>query len=48
MSFLKKIVPDVLFVAGAASLSYGAWLIYPPFGFMVPGAIAVLVAVRLG
>jgi len=48
MPLLKKLLPDVLIVAGIVSVSYGAWLIYPPLGYIVPGAFAITAAVRLG
>jgi len=31
--------PDALMLAGASSLSYGAWLVYPPAGFIVGGLL---------
>lgn len=37
-------VRDAAGLAGAASVSYGAWLIYEPAGFIV-GGLLVLVAV---
>lgn len=40
---VTSIVPDTLMIAGAAGLSYGAWLIYEPAGFLVAGLL-VLVA----
>jgi len=30
---------DVVGIAGAALLAYGAWLIYRPLGFLVAGAL---------
>lgn len=42
---MKKLIisllPDVLMVAGAAVISYGAWLIYSPAGFLVGGCFAL-------
>jgi hypothetical protein len=38
-------VPDALLLAGAGSLSYGAWLIYPPAGFLVAGALLLAAGV---
>jgi len=38
-------IPDVLIVAGASSLSYGAWLIYPPCGFITAGALLLLAGI---
>jgi hypothetical protein len=34
---VKSLLPDALMVAGAAAISYGAWLIYQPTGFLVGG-----------
>lgn len=31
-------LPDALLVLGAASVSYGAWLVNQPSGFVVAGA----------
>lgn len=36
-------VPDLLIFAGATSLSYGAWLVYAPAGF-ITGGLLLLVA----
>lgn len=47
MPLLKKYAPDLLLVAGAASVAYGAWAIYPPAGFVVAGAFAIVAGVRL-
>lgn len=40
----KSIAPDLLGIAGAASMSYGAWLIWPPVGFIVGGILLLSVA----
>ena len=32
-------VPDSLMAAGSASVAYGAWLIYPPAGFITAGLL---------
>jgi hypothetical protein len=32
---------QLLFVAGLGLLSYGAWLVYEPAGYIVPGVIVV-------
>lgn len=39
--------PDSLLLAGAGCVSYGAWLIYPPAGFIV-GGLLLLVGGYLG
>lgn len=43
----KALAPDVLLLAGAASLSYGAWLAWPPAGFIVAGALLIVAALKL-
>lgn len=39
--------PDTLLLAGAGCVAYGAWLIYPPAGFIV-GGLLLLVGGYLG
>lgn len=34
--------PDTLLMAGAGCVSYGAWLIYPPAGFIVGGLLLLV------
>jgi len=46
-SFLLSILPDALMIIGAASLSYGAWLAYPPAGFVVAGCLAILAGIKI-
>jgi ABC-type protease/lipase transport system fused ATPase/permease subunit len=36
---------DVVGIAGIAMLSFGAWLAWPPAGFMVAGTILLAAAV---
>ena len=42
---MKRIIeawtPDVLMLAGAAAVAYGAGLVYQPAGFIVGGAFAL-------
>jgi len=47
MPQLKKFAPDLLLIAGAAAVSYGAWLAYPPLGFVVGGVLAIVTGRRL-
>lgn len=42
-----KWIPDVLLVAGAGSVSYGAWLAWEPAGFLVAGLLALVAGVKL-
>lgn len=32
-------LPDLMLIAGSASVSAGAWMIYEPFGFIVAGLL---------
>ena len=43
---MKKLLPDLLLVAGAASLAFGAWLAWPPAGFIVAGALALVAGLK--
>lgn len=46
MQKLKPFVPDLLLAIGAGLVSYGAWTIYPPAGYIVAGAFAFIVGLR--
>lgn len=35
------IIRDIIGIGGAVSISYGAWSIYHPLGFIVGGALAI-------
>lgn len=41
-NILTSVLPDVLMLAGAGGLSYGAWLIFEPAGFLVAGTLALI------
>lgn len=43
----KAVLPDLLLIAGAASVAYGAWLYVPALGFMVGGALAIFAGIKL-
>lgn len=47
MNILKKYAPDALIVAGAAAVSYGAWSVYEPAGFIVAGLLMAYAGLRL-
>lgn len=47
MRLVLKLLPDVLLVAGAAGIGYGAWLIFPPAGYIVGGALAIIAGLKL-
>jgi hypothetical protein len=36
---IRLVAPGVIEVGALAALAYGCWLAWPPFGFIVPGAI---------
>ena len=43
-----KYIPDTMIAAGAGCLSYGAWLVYEPAGFIVIGALTLFAGARAG
>lgn len=42
MATIKEWLPDLLMVSGAVAVSTGAWMIYPPAGYIVGGGLALL------
>jgi hypothetical protein len=44
---MKKLLPDVLLVVGTISVSYGAWLAWPPAGFLVLGGMLIFAAIKV-
>jgi hypothetical protein len=38
---MKKHIPDALLYVGAGLVSYGAYCIYPPSGFIAGGALVM-------
>lgn len=47
METLRKYLPDVLVICGFAAISYGAWAIYEPLGFVVAGILAAFCGIKL-
>jgi hypothetical protein len=45
---LPKVVCDLAGLSGVASIAYGAWLIFPPAGFLVGGALLLAGALLMG
>jgi hypothetical protein len=37
-----KHIPDLLLITGAGLLSYGAWLVFQPAGFIVGGVLVIV------
>lgn len=44
---IQDMAVDVIGLTGVALVSYGAWLIYKPAGFIVLGVLLVAAALRL-
>ena len=44
---MKKLIPEILMIAGAASLSIGAWMAYPPAGFVVAGVLLLGAGIKI-
>ncbi len=42
-----KHLPDALMVGGASGIAVGAWLIYPPAGFIVAGLLSLFAGIML-
>jgi hypothetical protein len=36
---MTKHIPDLLLIAGASLLSYGAWLVFEPAGYIAGGVL---------
>lgn len=47
MKKLKAAIPDLLLIAGAAAVSYGAWLAWQPAGYIVGGALILIAGLQL-
>lgn len=45
MKQITSMLPDALMIGGAATLSYGAWLVYPAAGFAVAGLLSLVAGV---
>lgn len=45
MKKLLRAIPDLTILAGAGSISFGAWMIYHPAGFIVGGIAFVVIGV---
>lgn len=42
---LRQLTPDVLMIAGAGAIAYGAWLLHPAAGFVVGGGFTLAAGV---
>lgn len=47
MKRLVGVIADAMVLGGAAGLSYGAWLAWPPAGFMVAGVASLALGLAL-
>jgi hypothetical protein len=41
------LAPDFLLIGGAGGIAYGAWLAYPPAGFIVGGVFALIAGFKI-
>jgi hypothetical protein len=44
---IAELVADLIGLVGALLISYGAWCVFPPAGFIVGGALLVIAAAVL-
>lgn len=44
---MKKLLPDVMLLSGAAGVSFGAWLAWHPLGFIVAGVLAIVAGLKM-
>lgn len=47
MKLIKSILPDLLILSGASGISYGAYLINEPYGYIVAGFVGLVIGVLL-
>jgi hypothetical protein len=48
MKVVAILIRDLVGIAGAGSVAYGAWLLHPAAGFIVGGALALAGAIAQG
>lgn len=44
---LKKLIPDMLLIGGALSVSIGAWMVYSAAGPIVAGVLAIVAGIKI-
>lgn len=44
---MKQHIPDLMIISGAACVSYGAWLVFEPAGFITFGLLTLLAGIRV-
>lgn len=47
MNSIASFLPDALLLAGAAAVIRGCWIVAPPLGWIVGGALAIFAGWRL-
>jgi hypothetical protein len=47
MNRIREIIPDVMFISGAAAIAYGAHQIHEPAGYIVAGVIMFVTGIRM-
>lgn len=45
LAAVAGLVPDVLMVTGTGAIAYGAWMVYPPAGWLAGGALVLTAGV---
>lgn len=44
---MRQHLPDILAVIGAALMAFGAWLAYPPSGYVLAGVLCIVAGSRM-
>lgn len=47
LDVVARQMPDAFMLAGAGGVSYGAWLVYEPAGYIAAGALALVAGVLM-
>lgn len=47
MKLIKSVIPDFLIISGVSGISYGAYLINEPYGYLVAGAFVLVIGVLM-
>ena len=44
---MKTYLPDLMLISGAVSISFGAWLAWPPAGYLVAGVLLIFAGLEV-
>lgn len=47
MKTIQSVIPDIMILAGSAAITYGAYLIDEPYGYISAGVFALLIGVLM-